>query len=230
MTLAREQIVDAAFTLLNAGGIDNVTTRKLAERLGVQQPALYWHFRNKSALLDDLNELMLARYHEHRLPAPGEAWDDFTIANARSFRRALLAVRDGARLNAGTRPSTRQFADAERHLELYVGAGFTPQQAFGITISLTRYVLGFVLEEQGERERADDEARAIDGDPLSEVAPFPILSAVLKPLIGAGTINTESVFERGLGYMVVGIRASLPARASAKVRRASPRAAPTRRP
>ena len=45
-------VIRAALDLLNEVGVDGLTTRKLAERLGVQQPALYWHFRNKRALLD----------------------------------------------------------------------------------------------------------------------------------------------------------------------------------
>ncbi|HIF4670475.1 TPA: TetR family transcriptional regulator, partial [Escherichia coli] len=40
-------VIRAALDLLNEVGVDGLTTRKLAERLGVQQPALYWHFRNK---------------------------------------------------------------------------------------------------------------------------------------------------------------------------------------
>ncbi len=44
-------VIRAALDLLNEVGVDGLTTRKLAERLGVQQPALYWHFRNKRALL-----------------------------------------------------------------------------------------------------------------------------------------------------------------------------------
>lgn len=211
MALEREEILEAALALLNEVGLDQFSTRRLAERLGVQQPALYWHFRSKSALLDALNGEMLARFHDNRLPAAGESWDDFTIANARSFRRALLAVRNGARLNAGTRPTAREFADAERQLEVYVAAGFTPEQALNIAISVTRYVVGFVLEEQDERERADDgESEWGDGDPMAEVAPFPVLSAALKPLLATGTINTEAVFEGGLGYMVAGMRLSLP--------------------
>ena len=165
---------------------------------------------------------MLSRFHDHRLPAPGESWDDFTMANARSFRRALLSVRNGARLNAGTRPTTREFADAEAQLQVYVAADFTAEQAFNIAIGVTRYVLGFVLEEQDERDRADDgESEWGDGDPMDEVAPFPLLSAALKPLIGdgGGTINTEAVFEGGLGYMIAGMRASLPPAGTKKQRR-----------
>ena len=210
MAIEREKILEEALKLLNEVGLDQFSTRRLAERLGVQQPALYWHFRSKSALLDALNGEMLARYHEHRRPAPDEAWDEFTISNARSFRRALLAVRNGARLNAGTRPTVREFADAERQLQVYVDAGFSPQQALNIAISVTRYVVGFVLEEQDERERADDgESEWGDGDPMQEVAPFPLLSAALKPLLATGTINTEAVFEGGLAYMVEGMRQGL---------------------
>lgn len=58
-------VIRAALDLLNEVGVDGLTTRKLAERLGVQQPALYWHFRNKRALLDALAEAMLAENHTH---------------------------------------------------------------------------------------------------------------------------------------------------------------------
>ncbi len=209
MAIEREKIIDAAMTLLRDVGLDQFTTRRLAERLGVQQPALYWHFKSKSALLDALNEEMLARYHKHRVPAPGETWDQFAASNARSFRDAMLAVRDGARINAGTRPQASQFSDAEKQLELYVQAGFSGEEAFNISIALARYVVGFVLEEQDERERTEEDGRGSDGDPLAEVAPYPILSEVLKPLLDGGSINTEGVFEGGLAYLIDGCRQSL---------------------
>ena len=207
MAIEPEKILDAALAVLNEVGLDQFSTRKLAERLGVQQPALYWHFASKAVLLDAINGEMLARYHKHRLPSPGETWDEFTLANARSLRDALLAVRDGARINAGTRPSTREFGDAERQLQLYVDAGFSAEEAFAIAISTTRYVVGFVLEEQGERD--SDDTETWQGDPMDEVAPFPILSEALKPLMAGGTINTVGVFESGLRYMIDGMRQSL---------------------
>ena len=209
MAMDRERIVDEALALLNEVGIDKLSTRKLAERLGVQQPALYWHFKNKSALLDAVNSAMLARYHTNR-PQPGQDWVEFTYANARSIRSTLLAVRDGARLTAGTRPSTAEFADTEAVLQLYVDAGFSASEAFGIAISITRYVVGYVLEEQGERERdlLDSDAEA-QGDPMVEVAPYPLLSEALRSLVNLGTINTEQVFESGLTDMVEGMQVRL---------------------
>lgn len=59
MALDRERIVAEAVALLDAEGLDNVTTRKLAARLGVQSPTLYWHLPNKAALVSALAEAVL---------------------------------------------------------------------------------------------------------------------------------------------------------------------------
>lgn len=209
MAIGRERIVDEALSLLNEVGIDKLSTRKLAERLGVQQPALYWHFRNKSELLDAINSEMLLRYHTDRLPQPGQDWVDFTLANARSVRKTLLSVRDGARLTAGTRPSVAEFADAEKVLKLYVDTGFTAEEAFGIAICVTRYVVGYVLEEQGERERNLLDQKTLSAGFMAELAPFPLLTQALNTFATVGTVNTEAVFEEGLHYLVDGIREKL---------------------
>ncbi len=116
-------VIRAALDLLNEVGVDGLTTRKLAERLGVQQPALYWHFRNKRALLDALAEAMLAENHTHSVPRADDDWRSFLIGNARSFRQALLAYRDGARIMPARdrahrrwkRP-TRSFASSARRV------------------------------------------------------------------------------------------------------------------
>lgn len=220
MAIEREKIIDAALAVLNETGLDQFSTRRLAERLGVQQPALYWHFKSKAELLDALNHEMLVRFHHHRVPAPKERWEDFTLASARSLRSALLAVRDGARINAGTRPTGTEFADYERQLELYVDAGFTAREALNIAISITRYVVGYVLEEQGERELAEESPEPA-GDPLQAIAAFPLLSEAMRPLIRGGNINTEAVFEGGLAYMLAGMRLGLEATAARRPARAA---------
>lgn len=212
MAIEPKQIVEEALALLNEVGIDKLSTRRLAERLGVAQPALYWHFKSKSLLLDAVNSAMVARFHTARTPKADQSWEDFTIDYARSMRSTLLSVRDGARLTAGTRPSATDFADAERTLELYVKAGFTAEEAFNISISITRYVVGYVLEEQGERERHDGDGVLEAENPMAEVAQFPLLYQALLPLLQQGTINTEQVFESGLHYMIEGMRSALKAK------------------
>ncbi len=41
MATEREDLLDAVLALLNEVGLDQFSTRRLAERLGVQQPAHY---------------------------------------------------------------------------------------------------------------------------------------------------------------------------------------------
>ncbi|MEH3107584.1 MAG: TetR family transcriptional regulator [Sphingomonas fennica] len=47
----RRRIVEAGFALLETGGLDGLTMRDLAARIGVQAPALYWHVAGKADLL-----------------------------------------------------------------------------------------------------------------------------------------------------------------------------------
>ncbi len=141
-------VIRAALDLLNEVGVDGLTTRKLAERLGVQQPALYWHFRNKRALLDALAEAMLAENHTHSVPRADDDWRSFLIGNARSFRQALLAYRDGARIHAGTRPGAPQMETADAQLRFLCEAGFSARDAVNALMTISYFTVGAVLEEQ----------------------------------------------------------------------------------
>ena len=66
----RQRILSAASELLSAGGTEAVTTRAVAEAAGVQTPALYRFFKDKSALLDALVEFGFAAYLASKPPAP----------------------------------------------------------------------------------------------------------------------------------------------------------------
>src|ERR1700688_4158094 len=54
VALKRQGVVRTALRILDEVGLDGLTVRKLASELGVQAPALYWHFKNKQALLDEM--------------------------------------------------------------------------------------------------------------------------------------------------------------------------------
>ncbi len=102
MALERHIVVEAALKLLNDVGMDGLTTRRLAKELGVQGPALYWHFENKQELIDAMAQAILAKAF---MPIePGEDWADWLGRRAHNTRRTLLSYRDGGRLLAGFRP------------------------------------------------------------------------------------------------------------------------------
>ncbi|MGO4350893.1 TetR/AcrR family transcriptional regulator C-terminal domain-containing protein [Rhizobium sp. RAF36] len=150
MKIDRQRIVDEALLLLNEAGLDALSTRALAERLGIRQPALYWHFKGKRALIDAMNAEILRRGHTHAAPKPGDVWSAYLLANCRSFRNALLAYRDGGRVHAGTEADPQDLAKVETQIGLLVDAGMTPETAMELLVALGRYTLGCVIEEQAE--------------------------------------------------------------------------------
>ena len=54
LTRRQQEIVRTALELIAAGGIRNLTIRNLADRLGLTEPAIYRHFRNKSEIVRTL--------------------------------------------------------------------------------------------------------------------------------------------------------------------------------
>src|SRR5579875_4065387 len=46
----RERVLRTALTLLNENGADVVTTRRIADAVGINEGNLYYHFRTKEAL------------------------------------------------------------------------------------------------------------------------------------------------------------------------------------
>jgi TetR/AcrR family tetracycline transcriptional repressor len=202
MKLDREVILEAALALLDEVGMDKLSTRLLAERLGVQQPALYWHFKNKRALLDAMNGEILRRAHERRLPLPDESWDTFLRENARSFRRALLARRDGARLHAGSEPDPGDLEMVEAQLAAVVSRGMPATQAMALMIALGRYTVGWVLEEQAAPPDAAQRQQTLDAAAASR----PLLAEAFASYRKAGP---DAMFEIGVDLMLEGAKARL---------------------
>jgi TetR/AcrR family tetracycline transcriptional repressor len=201
--LTRDAVLRAALELLNEAGIDNLSTRRLAQRLGVQSPTLYWHFKSKADLLDAMAETIMLERHGQSLPQPGEAWQDWFVANACSFRNALLAYRDGARLHAGTRPQHAHFDAIEAKLRLLCEAGFTPAQALNLMLALGRFVIGWVLEEQAAQQ-ADAPPSAQSAGP--DTMAHPLFAAGWQEMEGE---SKDGAFVRSVNLFVRGAQAEL---------------------
>src|SRR5205807_2457149 len=58
----RREIVDAAWDIAHDEGLENVTLRAVAERVGMRSPSLYTHFESKNAIYDAMF---------------GQAWSDY---------------------------------------------------------------------------------------------------------------------------------------------------------
>ncbi|WP_323118562.1 tetracycline resistance transcriptional repressor TetR [Burkholderia alba] len=203
--LQRESVIKAALELLNEVGMDGLTTRLLADRLGVQQPALYWHFNSKRALLDALAETILSERHRLASPRDGDDWRTFMADNARSFRAALLAYRDGARIHAGTRPGAPHYGAVEAKIRLLCDSGFEPVAAANALVMVSHYVIGAVLEQQSDETNDREPPRAAG---QTTAAPSAFLRAIFAEI---GRAGPDALFEQGLAVILDGLAARIDA-------------------
>ncbi|WP_186123142.1 TetR/AcrR family transcriptional regulator C-terminal domain-containing protein [Burkholderia gladioli] len=148
--LNRDAVIAAAFDLLDEVGLDRFSTRHLAKRLNVEQPALYWHFKNKADLMSAMAEAAMARHRTRHLPGPDDDWRRWFVDNMLSFRSSLLAHRDGARLHAGSRPEGHDLERLEAKLAFLIRCGLSDADARRGLLAASRYTVGSVLEEQAE--------------------------------------------------------------------------------
>jgi TetR/AcrR family transcriptional regulator, tetracycline repressor protein len=150
MALDRQLILHHAFSVLNEAGLEGLTLRKLAARLNVQAPAIYWHFKNKQELLDEMGTQVLCEVIAdeatwHQLPT----WQEWALAYCTSLRRTFLRYRDGAKMASGTYlTDTKMYAAMERSLRKFIEAGFSLRQAVVGLGAFYSYTVGFVIEEQ----------------------------------------------------------------------------------
>jgi len=56
----REQIIDAAFEIVQTEGIDSITMRKIAEKMGGSVAPIYVNFKNVDELKDALIEKIIS--------------------------------------------------------------------------------------------------------------------------------------------------------------------------
>jgi AcrR family transcriptional regulator len=69
--LNRDAVIQAALGMLDAVGVDGLSMRALADRLGVKAASLYWHLRDKEQLLELVAESVLDRI---AVPVSQSAW------------------------------------------------------------------------------------------------------------------------------------------------------------
>lgn len=147
MRLSPEQVVSTALDLLDEVGLENLTMRRLATALGVQNGATYWHFQSKQALLEAMADFLLVDLTAGLEAEP--SWDERVCELARRLRRALLSRRDGARLfSAAFFPLPNALAYGEAMIAALSESGLSSRDAAWAADTLTYFVVGRTIEEQ----------------------------------------------------------------------------------
>jgi TetR/AcrR family tetracycline transcriptional repressor len=147
VSLSRERLVNAAFLQLEKDGLDGLSMRRLAARLRVQAPALYWHISGKSELLGMMAGDIYAKAYA-AVPATAN-WQEWLKLLGHALRASFGSHRDGARLCSVASPAAPSdpAEHARRISAPLVNLGLPEDQALAFQATVISYTLGWAASE-----------------------------------------------------------------------------------
>ncbi len=148
--------------VLDASGLPSLSMRHLADSLGVQPSALYWHFRDKQSLLAAVSERILSPVDVLVIdrptgpasadPAPDTeptGWEDAIRGVASTLHEALLVHRDGAELVSSSLALGLVRLPLADVLRVPLGAaGASGHVVAVVAETLEHFILGRTFDEQ----------------------------------------------------------------------------------
>ncbi|MDT8914239.1 TetR/AcrR family transcriptional regulator C-terminal domain-containing protein [Amycolatopsis sp. PS_44_ISF1] len=182
MKLTAARIVEASMAVFHEVGYAGLSMRQVADRLGVHAGSLYYHVRDKNALLCLMADRVAQQASDEGATAlaalpPDAPWPDRIVAQAGALRQALLRHPGGAVLLAGS-PRTLSPAALglmERLLRTLAEAGVPAGPRAIAADAILSHVTGFVLQEQAEP--GTPEVREADIAALAERFPLTFTEA-----------------------------------------------------
>jgi AcrR family transcriptional regulator len=140
--LSRERVLRTAITLADEGGIESLTMRKLAQRLGVEAMSLYHYVAKKDDILDGIMDIVVG---EIDLPAKGSDWKAAIRQIAISAHEVLSRHPWAASLMFSTGDSPARLRYMESILATFREAGFSPDLTHHAYHALDSHIIGFTL-------------------------------------------------------------------------------------
>ncbi|WP_199922659.1 TetR/AcrR family transcriptional regulator [Streptomyces sp. NRRL S-87] len=194
--LSRDRIVETAGALVDAEGLEALSTRRLAAALGVSGPSLYNHFRTKDEILDAVADAVSARV-DLSVFEDGRDWREALHDWAVSYRRALADHPNIVPVLArgpGRRPAGLRVADAV--FGAMTDAGWPPAQATRIGALMRYFVMGSALGSFAQG--------FVDDRAAYDPADYPHLGQA-HLLAERGQEIDEGAFETGLRALLDGL-------------------------
>lgn len=198
--LNRDLILDGAEYLIEHHGAEALSMRRLGSQLGVEGMAIYHHFANRDALLDELGDRLLAPLQQLEL---SDDWREACRRFATALREVAVARPATFKL-LGLRPldSPASLRPVERLLRVLVRHRFEPQHALAVYRATVSYARGYALAEA--TGFTVDAVRLEGRRRLAELSAeqFPILAGRAHEL---GTLHPDDAFHLGLDAMLRGL-------------------------
>jgi TetR/AcrR family tetracycline transcriptional repressor len=197
--LSRELIQREALALIEEEGVDAVSMRKVARRLGVDPMSLYNHVENKGELLDGVADLLLASIP---VVTPGPDLRASMRVLARTFRNTMLKHPQAAPLVLSRYlESSAALSTMESALGPLLSAGYPPDLAVHGVRAVLAYLLGTLMREVGTAETFGS-ATAEDTRHRRETLEESGLPAVASAAEHLAACDAETEFEFGLNVLI----------------------------
>ncbi|MFG1791804.1 TetR/AcrR family transcriptional regulator C-terminal domain-containing protein [Nocardia sp. NPDC049149] len=211
--LTRAAVLAAALEIIDAGGVDRLSMRRLGDMLGRDPMALYRHAANKAAVLDGVAEIM---WEQITVDTADPDWRHQLRLIARDFRRIAvdhphmvpLLVTHPLATPLGLRP-VGTLRPLEHILSLLTKADFTGIDALHIYRALFGFLYGHVLTELQEIvERPEEPTDLLRlGLYRLPIGEFPMLRSLASELADYDGVEE---LERGLDILLTGLAGALP--------------------
>ena len=167
--LSRERVLRAAIAHADAGGLEALSMRKLADELDVAPMALYRHVANKEDLLDGMVDVVFAEVY---LPPSGPDWRTAMRQRAISLRDVLGRHRWAIGLmESRTHPGPANLRHHDAVLGSLRAGGFDIALAAHAYSLLDSYIYGFALTKMNLPFETTEEIGEVAQNMLE---PFPL--------------------------------------------------------
>ncbi len=200
-----------AVALLDEEGVERLTMRRLAERLGTGSTTLYWHVKTKDDVLDlaldaIFGDVELPPGHRDAEPSPGGGgrWREDITALIGGWRSTLLRHPWSTAVLGRPLMGPNVLDRTEFLHATLVAAGFAEPHLTDAAYGLSNYVIGSALMQATWQARDEEAARQAAEDHLrARRERYPTL-AEHGPPIGK---DWDVSFALGLSYLLDGIEA-----------------------
>ncbi|MBS2545635.1 TetR/AcrR family transcriptional regulator C-terminal domain-containing protein [Catenulispora sp. NL8] len=188
-----DDVIEAAFTELEAEGLDKLTLRGVARTLGSHLNSVSSYVKTKQTLIETMADHIVGSVDVTNLP-------DEPVERARAvatgYRDALLAHRDGGRLVAGTFTGTgKTLRVADTMAGALLDAGYDKAEAARLCWAIVYFTLGLTQEQQ--TPSADPRGSF---DELVATGSYPSLARIGEHLMVADSFDDR--FQYGLSRLL----------------------------
>jgi len=203
--LSRERVLGAAIGLADAGGIESLTMRRLAQELGIEAMSVYHYVANKDDILNGIVEIVVS---EIELPPWGADWKAGIRRTAMSAYEILVRHPWAASLvlsEAGVSAARLRYMNSI--LGSLREAGFSADMTDHAYHALESHIMGFTLWEVGMNLGSDEDLEALATGFLKQlsVAEFPHVAEHVEQHLKSRSPDDEGEFAFGLDLILEGL-------------------------